>query len=490
MTSIHIGEAKLSRRSASMSTPSGDSTDDGMLSDLDEKTPRHERRWSSHFKADETSLKKPLIDYVTNEWQTHPNYKEDQEFRPPGRAEAYPRTRMDVCLDLMDDFYDGLLDLVKSPKFWHNVFIIGSTIAFSLWVWFSMVVPHMREAKAALATFDAVDPSEGRYGLNRRPSFPNMIQLRTLDPDLLPVDGNSRSRHPRSRRLVFVGDIHGCKHELVMLLDKMKFNPKHDHLITTGDMIDKGPDSLGVVDLLLEMNASCVRGNHEDRVLQTRNSLQHMLAAPVGLEEQSKSPKEDDAERALARSLGPEQAAYLQSCPVILRVGDVSAFRGEVVVVHAGLVPGVPLVNQDPSSAMTMRVIDLRNYVPSRDHKPDRHSVPWTRLWNKVQKVIPNSQSRYGQSAPHSERKKLVPHMTVIYGHDSKRGLQLEQWTKGLDSGCVKGGKLSALVLSDGGKHELVQVKCKNYVKSNRLEAGDKARKNAPGRKDRNNEFA
>lgn len=51
--------------------------------------------------------------------------------------------------------------------------------------------------------------------------------------------------------------------------------------------------------------------------------------------------------------------------------------------------------------------------------------------------------------------------MTAIYGHDSKSGLSLREYTKGLDSGCVKGGKLTALVISDGGEQEIVQVKCK-----------------------------
>jgi hypothetical protein len=41
-------------------------------------------------------------------------------------------------------------------------------------------------------------------------------------------------------------------------------------------------------------------------------------------------------------------------------------------------------------------------------------------------------------------------HTTIIYGHDAKQGLQLKQYSKGIDTGCVKGGKLTALVLSDG----------------------------------------
>ena len=427
-----------------------------MPSNFDEKAPaRRDSRQSLGPEATKSAPKIPLIDHITNEWQTNPKYEDEHDFRPPGRAEAYPVSRMDDVLDRLDDFYDGLIDLLKSPRFRRNVFYFITAVACSTWLWFSVFKPHMQETQAALVTFDDVKPNEGLYGHNRRPTFPDVIQLRTLDPDLLPKDGGLRLPRPRSRRLIFVGDIHGCKDELVALLDKVKFNPKHDHIITTGDMINKGPNSLGVIDLLREVNASCVRGNHEDRVLLISRTLEHMLS---GSDEAPKPLDEFDEERSLARKLSQEQAAYLHSCPVILRVGNISSLGGEVVVVHAGLVPGVSLENQDPASAMTMRVIDLRTHVPSRDHDR-KNSVAWARLWNKVQKLIPTQHARFGQSA--QSHKKEVPHMTVVYGHDSKRGLQIQRWTKGLDTGCVNGGELTALVLSAGGKQDIVQVTCK-----------------------------
>lgn len=53
--------------------------------------------------------------------------------------------------------------------------------------------------------------------------------------------------------------------------------------------------------------------------------------------------------------------------------------------------------------------------------------------------------------------------MTVIYGHNARRGLVMEQFTKGIDTGCVNGGKLTAFVI-EGGKKEvktsLVHVGC------------------------------
>jgi hypothetical protein len=51
----------------------------------------------------------------------------------------------------------------------------------------------------------------------------------------------------------------------------------------------------------------------------------------------------------------------------------------------------------------------------------------------------------------------------VIYGHDSKAGLQIYRWTKGIDSGCVSGGKLTALILNAKGQQEIVSVGCENH---------------------------
>src|ERR1700744_6498091 len=62
------------------------------------------------------------------------------------------------------------------------------------------------------------------------------------------------------------------------LLQKLDFDKERDHLIFTGDMIFKGPDSLGVVDLARDLGASCVRGNHEDRTLLALSSMRGNFA--------------------------------------------------------------------------------------------------------------------------------------------------------------------------------------------------------------------
>ena len=82
-----------------------------------------------------------------------------------------------------------------------------------------------------------------------------------------------------------------------------------------------------------------------------------------------------------------------------------------MVVVHAGLVPGVPLQNQDPRSVMVMRTIDLHSHVPSEKGKEGPvkergnrragkspmgrwpapkppHNVHWAKLWNRFQNLV------------------------------------------------------------------------------------------------------
>jgi hypothetical protein len=144
----------------------------------------------------------------------------------------------------------------------------------------------------------------------------------------------------------------------------------------------------------------------------------------------------------LAKQFSHKQIAWLKQCPVILRVGHLPTLNN-IVVVHGGLVPDIPLDYQDPFQCMNMRTIDLATRMPSEG----REGTEWAKFWNHRQKKLPEKERT-----------------TVIYGHDAKRGLNIKTWSKGLDSNCVKGGYLTALVVGAAGKERVVQVKCKGYV--------------------------
>lgn len=67
----------------------------------------------------------------------------------------------------------------------------------------------------------------------------------------------------------FVGDIHGCYDKLMDKLSDIKFDFHNDRLISVGDLVDRGPDSVKCLNLLKEPWFHAVSGNHEDMMVRT-----------------------------------------------------------------------------------------------------------------------------------------------------------------------------------------------------------------------------
>ncbi|KLJ12051.1 hypothetical protein EMPG_12808 [Blastomyces silverae] len=393
---------------------------------------------------------RPIIDYVRNGWMaTKQRYSKSGPNMKANGSKWWP-----ACMN-------SLFALLRAPRFRRYIIVYVILIWICLGSWVGLVSPRLREHSEISRALDpnVRNSALGWFGSNAMPKFDDLVYLRSLDPALLPSEN---AKNPQQKRLIVIGDVHGCLDELETLLQKAKFDHKNgDHLIFTGDLIAKGPKSTGVVDLARKYGASCVRGNHEDRVLLTRRD---MKAAGPARKERSSDNVPDQAdddiepsnrERALARELNDEQAGWLDKCPLILKVGSIKAM-GEVVVVHGGLVAGVGLESQDPSTVMSMRTIDLSSHVPSASSK----GVSWTKLFNKHQSILAVSRG----SARVGEKDRYSPPTTVIYGHDPHRIPALKKFTKGLDTGCVKGGKLSAMIIGDGGINRIESVKCKDYT--------------------------
>jgi diadenosine tetraphosphatase ApaH/serine/threonine PP2A family protein phosphatase len=127
---------------------------------------------------------------------------------------------------------------------------------------------------------------------------------------------------------------------------------------------------------------------------------------------------------------------YLSSCPVILHL---PTFNNSVIV-HGGIDPTIQnLYDQIPYLVMNMRNIDKHDN-PTPDHTVGQQ---WAASFNDVQKEL------------------TVNNTNVYYGHNADRGLNLRDYTFGLDTGCVYGKELTAM---DIRTHQLTQVKCKKYA--------------------------
>lgn len=200
------------------------------------------------------------------------------------------------------------------------------------------------------------------------------------------------------RRTIIIGDIHGCRDELEDLLDATGY-VKGDRVISVGDMVVRGPDPAGTLALLRAIGALAVRGNHEDRVLRVYEGV-------------ALHPAVSDMTKIAAYSLTEEDRAWLRSLPMWLDLSE-HALR----VVHAGVVPGVPIERHAPEILMTIRSIG-RNGRPA----PKRVGRPWGKSYT---------------GPPH-----------VVFGHNAQAEPQIHAWATGIDTGCVYGGHLTAMVLA------------------------------------------
>lgn len=100
-------------------------------------------------------------------------------------------------------------------------------------------------------------PSHGNAALGKRTIVATLSQVRRCA---------RLSRNTRGRDLV-VGDLHGHRGLLEKELERIGFDPRRDRVLSVGDLIDRGPDSLGTLALIEEPWFHAVLGNHEMMLL-------------------------------------------------------------------------------------------------------------------------------------------------------------------------------------------------------------------------------
>ncbi len=200
------------------------------------------------------------------------------------------------------------------------------------------------------------------------------------------------------RRYIIVGDIHGCYDEFQQGLVELGFRPEQDVLVSVGDVIDRGPDPLGVVRHLMSLNLHMVLGNHEDKFLRWAKGnpvkLAHGLQATIDSFQQ-----DEDGEQ-----VKDEFVSFLKGCPLILRVPH-------GYVVHAGFDPTRDPDEQFRSDCLYMRYYGGDSYFDAQT------GILWNRLW-------PSDAPR------------------VFFGHNPDPAGPCYNNIAHLDGGCVFGGYL------------------------------------------------
>lgn len=255
-----------------------------------------------------------------------------------------------------------------------------------------------------------------------------------------------------------IGDLQGCLEPLQRLLDHCRFDPAADHIVFAGDLVARGPDSLGTLRFVRSLGsaATTVLGNHDLNLLavdhglrRVRDGLETIIAAP------------DRAE--LIEFIARQPLAWHDAGSATL-------------VVHAGLAPQWSVAT---TLALAAEVeLMLRDPALRREFLPQMYGnqpVIWSDALTGAERLrftincltrarycTPTGEFEFQQKGPPgSQPAPLIPWFSapgrqscdqdIVFGHWSSLGqIAWPEWRVwGLDSGCVWGGPLTALRLED-----------------------------------------
>lgn len=225
-------------------------------------------------------------------------------------------------------------------------------------------------------------------------------------------------------RSIIVGDIHGCLDEFDELLRTVSFHRERDQLVLLGDLVDRGPDPVGVVRRARELGALAVLGNHEEKHLRWRRH-----EAKRALDPSYKNPMRPFTDERLAQHLAFSEAdwSWIESLPFTLAIDD------DWIAVHAGFEPAVSLWEQRSEKMLRVRYVDdagKMRPIHSDLHQPEG-THRWATRWGYPHHVA------YGHHAMSFER----PH---VDRYTEQNG---ELYRVALDTACCFGGALSAMIL-------------------------------------------
>ncbi|MBC3861430.1 symmetrical bis(5'-nucleosyl)-tetraphosphatase [Undibacterium jejuense] len=267
----------------------------------------------------------------------------------------------------------------------------------------------------------------------------------------------------------FIGDLQGCADQLQTLISKIEQISSNNYYIFAGDLVNRGPKSLETLRLVRKLQqtglAESVLGNHD----------LHLLAVANGIRPAHRSDTLDDILNA------PDKGELLHW----LRQRPMAILKNQHLVVHAGVFPSW-------TAKQTMALAhEVEAELKSHEHTnflrsmygntPDAWNDNLT--GNDRLRCIVNGLTRMrfctadGRMdfatkdgltaaptgfAPWFDVDRETADCTVVFGHWSTLGLLLRPNLISLDTGCVWGGKLTAVSLHD---RQIIQIDCPQQQK-------------------------
>lgn len=268
-------------------------------------------------------------------------------------------------------------------------------------------------------------------------------------------------------KIYAVGDVQGCAPSLKALVKKL---PKKSKMIFLGDLVNRGPDSLGALRYLKSLQesgrAECILGNHD----------LHLLAIDAGLR---KTKGLDTVDAILKARDRRELIDWVRHRPLALS-------NGKLLTVHAGVLPQWDLQQTIECAQEVERALRSKSYKTFLGNMYGNTPNLWRNSLKGYERlrVITNALTRMRFCKPNGQmefeskeglekgpegfipwfkapNRKTREHV-IYFGHWSTLGLMRKANVVGLDTGCVWGGKLTAIEISDTNKDkkgaQIIQV--------------------------------
>ena len=215
---------------------------------------------------------------------------------------------------------------------------------------------------------------------------------------------------------VIYGDVHGCLEEWEEL---RKLIPKNSFEISVGDILDKGPYPVEALRYAKKNKIFTIMGNHEYKHIRKY---------------WGRNVKLDEDQQKVYPKLKKEDFEFIESMPFFLKLNHLT-------IVHAGMTNWIRL-NNPPLNIMTL-LLFLRDVDENGKFLPLNHNYPNAKFWADVYD---------GHEG------------FVVYGHSPFKEVKQNKFSAGIDTACVYGNKLTALVIKNTIKpweYEIIQVKAK-----------------------------
>ena len=268
-------------------------------------------------------------------------------------------------------------------------------------------------------------------------------------------------------KIFAVGDIQGCTPSLKKLVSKL---PPKSKAIFLGDLVNRGPDSLGSLRFLKRLQEKgrieCILGNHD----------LHLLAIDAGI----RKPRGlDTVDKILAAPDRKELIHWLRNRPLALN-------HGKILAVHAGVLPQWTIDQTIEYAQEVEKALRKKTYKDFLGNMYGNTPTKWSNSLKGYERlrVITNALTRLRFCTPTGRMefiskeglkagpkgympwfmvpKRKTQDALVYFGHWSTLGLLKRSNVICLDTGCVWGGKLSALEIPESGKSarklQLIQV--------------------------------